>query len=228
MSLSRTPPWKPPSHRPIVIGIAGGSGSGKTTIAHAMLEELGHDRAVLILHDSYYRDLSHLSPEQRGAQNFDHPDALETALLVRHLEALLRGEAIDKPLYDFTTHTRRAETEHVEPRPVILVEGVLVLAEPTLRERMDLKIYVDTDADLRIMRRLERDIRERGRTMESVFAQYLASVRPMHLRYVEPSRAFADLVIPEGYNIGAVGTVLGMVREFLRAGDERPRARECR
>lgn len=217
--IETRPRWSRTPGRPLIIGIAGGSGSGKTTIAGAMLEDIGSGAGELILHDSYYRDLSHLSPQERAQVNYDHPDSLETELLVEHLKALLRGEAIDKPLYDFTVHNRRPETERVEPKPVILVEGLLVLADQALRELIDLKIFVDTDADLRIMRRLERDIRERGRTLESVCEQYLATVRPMHLRFVEPSRARADLVIPEGYNIGAVGTVLAMVREFLR---ERP------
>ena len=212
------PRWVAPKGRPLMIGIAGGSGSGKTTIAGAMIEELGGD-GVLILHDSYYRDLGHLPPEERAASNFDHPDALETDLLVEHLASLMRGEAIEKPLYDFTAHTRRPETERVEPQPVVVVEGVLTLAEPALRALMDLKIYVDTAADLRIMRRLERDINERGRTMDSVFSQYRQTVRPMHTQFVEPSKAYADLVIPEGYNISAVGTVLALVREFLRERD---------
>lgn len=212
----RPPPWiGARGERPLLIGIAGGSGSGKTTIAEAMLEELGPDNAVLILHDFYYRDLSHLTPEERAKQNFDHPDALETELLVEHLRLLREGRTVEAPVYDFTTHTRADETRRIEPRPVILLEGLLVLAEEDLRDLMDLKLFVDTDPDIRVMRRFERDIRERGRTMESVFEQYLETVRPMHLRYVEPSKAHADMVIPEGYNIGAVGTLLGMVREFL-------------
>lgn len=219
---SSLPRWSRPADRPLIIGIAGGTGSGKTTIAQAMAEEIGTDAAELILYDSYYRDQSHLSPAQRAAVNYDHPDALETELLIEHLRALLRGEAVDKPLYDFTTHNRKAETERVEPKPVIIVEGLLVLADSELRGLLDLKIFIDTDPDLRIMRRLGRDITERGRTMEAVFEQYLKTVRPMHLRFVEPSRAQADIVIPEGYNIGAVGTVLAMLREFLR--ERRPRA----
>ncbi len=216
--LERKPRWSLTTGRPLIIGIAGGSGSGKTTIADAMAEEIGKDQCALILHDSYYRDLSHLPPEQRVQQNYDHPESLETELLVEHLHALTNRVPIDKPLYDFTTHTRRAEIEPITPRSVILVEGVLVLAEAQLRQLMDLKIFVDTDADVRLMRRVERDIRERGRTIESVFEQYLATVRPMHVEFVEPSKAYADLVIPEGYNIGAVGTVLAMIREFLRQG----------
>ena len=210
------PRWSRDRGRPLVIGIGGGSGSGKTTIAEALIREIGEGACALILHDAYYRDLSHLPLSERAAQNFDHPDALETELLVEHLRELLAGRAIDQPVYDFTRHLRRDDTARIEPRPVLLVEGVLVLSDPELRELLDLKIYVDTDADLRLMRRLQRDIRDRGRTLDSVFEQYLETVRPMHVRHVEPTRAFADLVIPEGYNIGAVGTVLALAREFLR------------
>jgi uridine kinase len=201
---------------PLIIGIAGGSGSGKTTIAQALADEIGAEHCLHILHDAYYRDLSHLELEMRAQVNYDHPDSLETELLVEHLQALMRGNAVEAPRYDFAVHNRCTSTDHLEPRPVILVEGVLALAEPALRNVMALKIYVDTDSDLRFMRRLERDLTDRGRTRESVYAQYLATVRPMHMKFVEPSKAHADLVIPEGYNIGAVSTVLGMVREFLR------------
>jgi len=155
--------------------------------------------------------------EQRAQVNYDHPDSLETELLVEHLHALIHGAAVEIPRYDFAVHNRCETTDPAGPKPVILIEGVLALAEPTLREVMDLKIFVDTDPDLRFMRRLERDLTERGRTLESVYEQYLATVRPMHMEFVEPSKAHADLVIPEGYNIGAVTTVLGMVREFLRS-----------
>lgn len=202
--------------RPLVIGIAGGSGSGKTTIARAMLEEVGVEHCAHILHDSYYRDLSHLEFEERAKVNYDHPDSLETELLVEHLHALIHGATVEIPRYDFARHNRLRDTVTVEPRPVILIEGVLVLADADLRALMNLKIFVDTDPDLRFMRRLERDMNDRGRTLESVYEQYLGTVRPMHIEHVEPSKAHADLVIPEGYNIGAVGTVLGMVREFLR------------
>lgn len=218
--LDATPRWARSGDRPLVIGIGGGSGSGKTTIAKAFMREIGKGACSMILHDAYYRDLAHLEFAERASYNFDHPDSLETELLVEHLRALLVGQAIDKPLYDFTHHLRRAETERVEPCPVLLVEGVLVLTDPELRELFDLKIYVDTDADLRLMRRLQRDISDRGRTIDSVFEQYLRTVRPMHVQFVEPTRAFADLVIPEGYNIGAVGTVLALAREFLRTGSE--------
>jgi len=201
---------------PLIIGIAGGSGSGKTTIAQAMADEIGPHQCTHILHDSYYRDLSHLQPAERAEVNYDHPDSLETELLVEHIHALMHGAVVEVPRYDFAVHNRCDTTDQVEPKPVILIEGVLALAEPALRDVMDLKIFVDTASDLRFMRRLERDINDRGRTMESVYEQYLATVRPMHMEFVEPSKAHADLVIPEGYNIGAVTTVLGMVREFLR------------
>lgn len=217
--LDALPSWSAPRDRPLVIGIAGGSGSGKSTIAEALVRELGPERSVLLLHDAYYRDRSDESPAERERHNYDHPDALQTDLLVEHLRALLAGNAVQQPLYDFRTHTRDAKTRLVQPRPVILIEGVLALVDPDLRQLMDLKIFVDTDADIRFMRRLQRDLHERGRSMESVFQQYLSTVRPMHIEFVEPCRARADLVIPEGYNTGAVATVLAMVREFLRRRD---------
>jgi len=218
--LRQRPRWSQDGERPLVIGIGGGSGSGKTTIARALMREIGEAACALVLHDAYYRDQAHMPLAERALQNYDDPDSLETDLLVAHLREVLGGRAVEVPQYDFTTHTRMQRTVRLEPRPVILVEGVLVLADPDLREVLDLKIYVDTDADLRFMRRLQRDIRDRGRSVDSVIEQYLATVRPMHVRHVEPSRAFADLVIPEGYNIGAVGTVLALAREFLRQGSE--------
>jgi uridine kinase len=205
-----------PTAGPLILGIAGGSGSGKTTIAESIVAEIGADRVELIQHDSYYRDLTHLPLEQRSKVNYDHPDSLETDLLVKHLESLLGGNSIDRPVYDFSVHNRAAETVLVEAKPVVIVEGILVLYESALRDLMDLKVYVDTDADLRIVRRLGRDIEERGRTFESVSRQYLETVRPMHLQFVEPSKRYADIVIPEGYNLGAVGTVISMIREVLR------------
>lgn len=215
-SLRADEVWTGPRGRSMVIGIAGGSGSGKTTIAEAIYEEIGPENGVLIQHDSYYRDHGHLPPEERSRVNYDHPDALETELLVRHLGELVEGQPVDVPVYDFKVHARRDETVRVQPRPVILVEGILVLFDAALRELMDLKIFVDTDADLRFMRRLRRDLEERARTLDSVFEQYLATVRPMHLQFVETSKRYADIVIPEGYNVGAVGTVIAMTREFLR------------
>jgi uridine kinase len=205
-----------PTAGPLILGIAGGSGSGKTTIAESIVAEIGADRVELIQHDSYYRDLTRLPLEQRSRVNYDHPDSLETDLLVKHLETLLAGNQIDRPVYDFSVHNRAPDTVLVEPKPVVIVEGILVLYESALRDLMDLKVYVDTDADIRIVRRLRRDIEERGRTFDSVSRQYLETVRPMHLQFVEPSKRYADIVIPEGYNLGAVGTVISMIREVLR------------
>ena len=205
-----------PTAGPLIIGVAGGSGSGKTTIADSIVDAIGSESVALIQHDSYYRDQTHLPVEERAKVNYDHPDSLETDLLVTHLEALLAGEAIERPVYDFTVHNRADETVTVEPKPAVIVEGILVLYEPGLRRLMDLKVYVDTDADLRIVRRLDRDMTERGRTFASVQQQYLETVRPMHLQFVEPSKRYADIVIPEGYNLGAVGTVISAIREVSR------------
>lgn len=201
--------------RPLIIGMAGGSGSGKTTIAEAVVDAVGPESVSLIQHDAYYRDLSDLTVAERAAINFDHPDSLETSLLVSHLEALRSGQAIERPTYDFSIHTRRPETVRVDPDQVIIVEGILVLAEPGLRDLMDLRIYVDTAPDLRVLRRLRRDIVERGRSVESVLDQYLATVRPMHMEFVETSKRYADLIVPRGYNAGAVGTVISLIRDFL-------------
>jgi uridine kinase len=206
-----------PTAGPLVIGLAGGSGSGKTTIAQSILDAIGRDDVTLIQHDAYYRDQSNTPVEERAKVNYDHPDSLETDLLVEHLQQLVAGEPIDRPVYDFTVHNRSTETIRVEPRQAILVEGILVLYEPELRALMDLKVYVDTDADLRLARRWERDITERGRSFESVRDQYLGTVRPMHLQFVEPSKRYADIVIPEGYNLGAVGTVISAIRDVLRS-----------
>jgi uridine kinase len=205
-------PWK--TDEPLVIGIAGGSGSGKTTIASAVVEGL-HDRVVVIPHDAYYRHRPELALADRTRVNYDHPDSLETELLVRHLQALRAGETIARPVYDFARHLRSEETVAVVPARVIVVEGILVLAEPGLRETLDLKVFVDTDADLRLARRLQRDIAERGRTLESVIDQYFATVRPMHLEFVEPSRRRSDLIIPEGFNPAAVATVVELVKSRL-------------
>lgn len=211
-----------PTAGPLIIGIAGGSGSGKTTIAESVVDAIGGDSMALIQHDAYYRDQTHLPIEERARVNYDHPDSLETELLVHHLERLLAGEAIERPVYDFTVHNRAPETVRVEPCHAVIVEGILVLSDPTLRALMDLKVYVDTDADLRIARRWERDIKERGRTFDSVRDQYLHTVRPMHLQFVEPSKRYADIVIPEGYNLGAVGTVVSMIRDVLRNRERAP------
>lgn len=205
-----------PTAGPLVLGLAGGSGSGKTTIAESIVEAIGPEYVAVVQHDAYYRDQTELPLEQRAKVNYDHPDSLETDLLVDHITDLVAGHSIERPTYDFTVHNRAPETVAVEPRPVIMVEGILVLYEPALRGLMDLKIYVDTDPDLRIMRRLERDLKERGRSFDSVRDQYMLTVRPMHLQFVEPSKRYADIVIPEGYNMNAVATVISMIREVLR------------
>ncbi len=201
--------------RPLIIGIAGGSGSGKTTIAESVCEMVGRDVAVLIQYDAYYRDQAHLTFEERARINYDHPDSLETELLIEHLRTLQAGGEIHRPVYDFSTHTRTERTVRIAPDRVLLVEGILVLAEPDLRNLFDLRIYIDTDADLRLVRRLQRDIIERGRTVDSVLQQYETTVRPMHLQFVDPSKRYADIILPEGYNPGAVGTVTSMIRHFL-------------
>lgn len=182
----------------MLIGVAGGTGSGKTTVAHKLGDSLPDGTAEIIEYDSYYRDLRHLPLAERAAVNFDHPDALESELLAEHLRALRAGAAIEVPSYDFVDHVRRSETRRVEPRPIVIVEGIMTLAVPFVREQLDLKIFVDTDSDIRVLRRIRRDIEHRGRSFHEVRDQYYDSVRPMHLEYVEPSKRFADLIIPEG------------------------------
>ena len=202
--------------KPIIIGVAGGTASGKTTVSDAILERVGRDRIAYIEHDSYYRDLSYLPLEERRKLNVDHPDALETKLLVSHLRQLQAGDAIEVPVYDFATYQRRHTTRHVEARRVILVEGILIFVDKELREMMDIKLYVDTDADLRFIRRLQRDIRERGRTVEMVIKQYLNTVRPMHLEFVEPSKRYADVIIPAGgFNEAAVQIIVARIEGML-------------
>ena len=180
---------------PYIVGVAGGTGAGKTTFAHILLGYLGEGRAIRISHDAYYRDFSHIPADQRAQINFDHPDALETDLLVQHLQALSRGETVLVPTYDFTTHSRSYRTLELCPRPIIIVEGILVLVEQILRDALNLKIFVDTPPDIRLIRRVNRDVEERGRTPESVILQYLGTVRPMHDSHVEPSRKYADLIV---------------------------------
>jgi uridine kinase len=205
-------PWKP--DRPLFIGLAGGSGSGKTTIAEEVVDRLD-GKVALIHHDAYYRNLVDLSFEERTRVNYDHPMSLETELLVEHLEALRSSQAIEHPVYDFAQHLRAPETVHIGPARVVVIEGILVLSDAALRAELDLKIFVDTDPDLRLARRLERDIAERGRSVDSVISQYFATVRPMHLEFVEPSRRYADLIIPEGFNPAAVATVVELIRSRL-------------
>ncbi len=181
-----------------VIGIAGGTGSGKTTVAQRIAEAVPAEKAVRIEHDSYYRDRQDLTYDERCQLNFDHPSSLETSLLVEHVRTLKSGKAAEIPVYDFKTHSRMKETMHVEPTDVLIVEGILVLTEPALRAEMDLRLFVDTDADIRAFRRIRRDIEHRGRTFDSIREQYYSTVRPMHLQFVEPSKRWADLIIPEG------------------------------
>jgi uridine kinase len=204
------------NRNPLVIGIAGGSGSGKTTVAQIILQRVGPDRISFLQHDAYYKDLSGLPPAQRAEVNFDHPNSLESELLTQHIQQLKNGQPVEVPIYDFSTHSRTERTYTVQPRGVILVEGILIFTESALRELFDVKIFVDTDSDLRFIRRLERDISERGRTMETVVKQYLSTVRPMHLEFVEPSKRYADVVIPEGgFNAAALDMVVARIETML-------------
>jgi uridine kinase len=198
----------------LVVGVAGGSGSGKTTIARAIVESLPKGSCALLEHDCYYKDLAHLSAEQRAKVNFDHPDSLDNELFASHLDDLRAQRGIDKPQYDFATHTRAEVSLRVEPAPLIVVEGILVLADPGLRERMDVKVFVDTDSDIRVMRRIRRDLEQRGRSFAQVRQQYYETVRPMHLAFVEPSKRYADVIVPEG---GQNRVALEMIGAHLRA-----------
>lgn len=201
---------------PVIIGIAGGTGSGKTTVARAIYDRVGKDRIEWISHDSYYRNFEGLTAEERHHINFDHPDSLETELLARHLDVLCKGAAVEVPIYEFAAYARKPETQRVEPRRVIIVEGILVLAEPELRKRIHIKLFVDTPADIRFMRRLVRDIKTRDRSLESVIEQYMATVRPMHEEFVEPSKRYADLIIPEGgENLVAIDAIISRVEHLL-------------
>jgi uridine kinase len=201
----------------LVIGVSGGTGSGKTTVANEILRRVGSDRIVTINQDRYYHNLAHLHEAQRIHHNFDHPSAIEETLFVEHLRRLKNGQPADLPVYDFTRHIRLPETETAAPRPVILLEGILILAMPAVRELLDIKIFVDTDADLRFIRRLNRDIAERDRTVENVVEQYVTTVRPMHLDFVEPSKRWADVIIPEGgFNTVALDLVISRIRQMLQ------------
>jgi uridine kinase len=202
--------------QPVVIGVAGGTGSGKTTVAREILRRAGTPRIAFIQHDAYYKDLAELPLTQRAMRNFDHPDALDNDLLIAHLRDLKAGQAVEVPVYDFTTHSRTARTLRVDPQPVVLLEGILIFADGALRQMMEVKIYVDTDADIRFIRRLERDIAERGRTMESVIRQYLSTVRPMHQEFVEPSKRHADVIIPEGgFNEVATDMIASRIKALV-------------
>ncbi len=201
---------------PLVIGIAGGSGSGKTTVANAILKSVGKHRIAYLPHDAYYRDLRELPENQRKAINFDHPNSLESELLCEHIKELRNWNSVNLPIYDFTTHTRTEKYITVQPHPVIVVEGILIFAELDLRELFNVKIFVDTDDDIRFIRRLQRDIAERGRVMENVITQYLSTVRPMHMDFVEPSKRYADVIIPEGgMNQVALDMVIARIELLL-------------
>ncbi len=208
---------------PLVIGIAGGSGSGKTTVANVILQRVGSHRIAYLAHDAYYRELTGLPPVQRAQVNFDHPDSLENELLAQHIQQLKNWQPVEMPVYDFTHHARTGQTVHVDPQRVILVEGILIFAERALRDLFNVKIFVDTDADIRFIRRLQRDIAERGRTTENVIHQYYATVRPMHLEFVEPSKRYADVIIPEGgHNTVAMDMVIARIESLLGSGDTHP------
>lgn len=205
--------------QPLVIGVVGGSGSGKTTVARAIFDRLGLD-AAFVDQDAYYRDLGHLTMAQREAFNFDHPDAFDTDLMVAQLEALRRGETIDKPTYDFTRHTRAAATVRVEPRDILVVDGIMLFADSRLRSLFDIKVFVDVGDDIRFIRRLQRDVAERGRTMDGVIHHYLSTVRPMHLEFVEPSKRYADVILPEGGH-NQVGVDMILARIFMELSRRR-------
>jgi uridine kinase len=206
------------SNKPLVLGVAGGSGSGKTTVVSKIVESIGEDEVLLIQHDSYYRDLSHLTLPERKKQNFDHPSALETELMIRHLDALKKGYKIDIPVYDFVEHARSDKTIPASPKNIILIDGILIFSEPKLRNLMNIKIFVDTDGDMRLLRRLKRDISERGRALDGVLNQYVNFVRPMHLEFVEPSKRYADIIIPRGgENLVALEMVIALIKGKLAA-----------
>jgi uridine kinase len=205
---------------PVVIGVAGGSGSGKTTVVRRILDSLGPDQVTVIEHDRYYRDRNDLRLEERAALNYDHPDSLETDLLVRHVEALRAGSGVDVPMYDFSRHARKRTTEPMAPRRAVIVEGILIYTDAALRALMDVKVFVDTDDDTRFIRRLQRDIAERGRTLQSVIDQYLGTVKPMHLEFVEPSKRYADIIIPQGgHNAVATDMLMTLIRSLTAPGD---------
>ena len=201
---------------PLIIGVAGGSGSGKTTVVRHIIDTIGEENIVLLQHDSYYRDLKHLPFEERSKQNFDHPSSLETELMIRHIEALKEGYHVEVPIYDFSKHVRKEESREVYPKKVILVDGILIFSEKGLRKQMDIKLYVDTDDDIRLLRRIRRDILERDRELQNVLKQYEEYVRPMHLEFVEPSKRYADIIIPRGgQNEVALQMVTARIQEEL-------------
>jgi uridine kinase len=200
----------------MILGICGGTGSGKTTVAQKIISSLGEGNVTYLQQDSYYRNLGDMRVDFRDRVNFDHPDALDNALLLNHLEALGAGKCIHRPIYDFVTHSRKTETVCLSPLPVIIVEGILIFCDARMRRLMDIKIFVDCDPDIRFIRRLERDIRERGRSVESVIDQYMTTVRPMHLEFVEPSMSYADIILPGGgFNEVGIDLITGKIRSFL-------------
>jgi uridine kinase len=206
----------PPS-TPYFIGVAGGSGSGKTTVSRRICEMVGNEHIAYLQHDAYYNDHSHLAPSERALVNYDHPDSLDTGLFVEHLALLRSGQSVDVPTYDFSTHARGIETVHVEPARIVLVEGILIFVEKSLRELLDMRIYVDTDADIRFIRRLRRDMNERERSLDSVVQQYMGTVRPMHMEFVEPSKRYADIIVPRGGdNRVAMEMIVSRVDALLR------------
>lgn len=201
---------------PLIIGVAGGSGSGKTTVVRHIMDSIGETNILLLQHDSYYRDLKHLSFKERTKQNFDHPSSLETELMIRHIKALKNGYQVEVPIYDFTRHIRKEETRQVNAKKVILIDGILIFNEKELRDQMDIKLYVDTDDDIRLLRRIKRDIIERDRELDDVLNQYQKFVRPMHLEFVEPSKRYADIIIPRGgENKIALDMVNALIQEHL-------------
>jgi uridine kinase len=213
----------------MIIGICGGTGSGKTTVTRKILEAVGGEQVAFLQHDSYYRDLGRLSFDQRIAINFDHPESLDTDLLIHHVEQLRDGNSVEQPIYDFTQHLRTSETRRIAPKPVILIEGILIFENARLRALMDLRIFVDTADDLRFIRRLQRDITERGRTVESVIRQYLEFVRPMHMEFVEPSKRYADIIIPEGgQNLAGIDLIIQKIKSQLTASRSEPMAGRSR
>ena len=203
------------SRKPLVIGVAGGSGSGKTTVVRRIVESIGDGEVIVLEHDRYYRDRGDLRLEERAALNYDHPDSLETDLLVSHLGTLRAGRSVDVPMYDFARYAREESTETVAPRRAVIVEGILIYTDAALRRLMDVKVFVDTDDDTRFIRRLQRDISERGRTVQSVIDQYLSTVKPMHLEFVEPSKRYADIIVPQGgHNAVAIDMLLTLIRSL--------------
>jgi uridine kinase len=200
----------------MIIGICGGTGSGKTTLARKIIETVGRENVILVEQDSYYRNLADMPLDERRQANFDHPDAIDSDMLMNHLKRLKGGDAIEMPVYDFKTHTRKTETEYIPPKPVVLVEGILIFSEARILNLLDVRVFVDTPGDIRFIRRLKRDITERGRTVESVIAQYFATVRPMHFEFVEPSKRYADIIIPENANTDiGIEFICSKIREVV-------------